>query len=321
MSVVYPRGNWAVAVYRQELARFRASFRDQGIFYDTGSVQTNPGRYFPLTASMDLDIVNFGVSGAFRVSEFFSLGVGVSYYDLSLDSITRRYNTSGADPFGPGGRFGVPNYSDSNIRNYVTQKGDDTTFGFNFGFLYRATDSLSLGAVYRQGPKFDYTSTAHRVSPAGANEVVETSLHVPDVIGIGLAYRLSDRATLSFDYDRVRYSQLTEDMADAFGNPALDANQYVVDDGNELHLGFEYLFLTPKVIIPVRLGAWQDPDHKIRYEGQFPEERAYFRGGDDQVHYTAGVGVAVGTPFELNLAYDHSDSVKTASLSAVIRFK
>ena len=94
VSVVYPRGNWAVAVYRHELARFRASFSDQGMFYDTGSVQTNPGRYFPLSASMDLDVVNYGVSGALRVSEHFSIGLGVSYYDLGLDSITHRYNTS-----------------------------------------------------------------------------------------------------------------------------------------------------------------------------------------------------------------------------------
>lgn len=321
VSMVYPRGNWALAVYRQELARFRASFADQGIFYDTGSVQTNPGRYFPLTASMNLDIVNFGVSGALRVSEYFSLGLGVSYYDLGLDSITRRYNTSGTDPFGRGGRFGVPDYSPGNVRNYITQKGDDTSFGINFGFLFRATDSLSLGAVYRQGPKFDCTSTAFRVSPVGATEVVKTSLHVPDVLGAGFAYRLADRATLSLEVDRVRYSQLTDNMQDAFGNPAIDVDRYVVDDANELHIGFEYLFLSSKVIVPVRLGAWRDPDHKIRYDGQFSEERAYFRGGDDQVHYTAGVGLVVGTPFELDIAYDHSDTVKTASISAVLRFK
>lgn len=320
VSVVYPRGNWAVAVYRHELARFRAEFRDQGIFYDTGSVQTNPGRYFPLSAEMQLDIANYGVSAALRVSERLSLGLGASYYDLGLDSMTRRFNTSASDPFGPGGRFGAPNYADSNTRNYITQKGDDTAFGFSVGFLAKASDALSIGGVFRQGPKFDYVSTAYRIDPAGASTVVETSLKVPDVIGLGFAYRVSDRATLSFDYDRVMYSQLTDDMKDAFGNPAIDANKYVVDDANELHLGFEYVILTPKVIIPLRLGVWQDPDHKIRYEGQFAEEKAYFRGGDDAVHYTAGIGVVVGTPFEVNLAYDHSDPVKTVSLSAVVRF-
>jgi len=320
ISVVYPRGNWAVAAYRHELARFRAEFRDQGIFYDTGSVQTNPGRYFPLWAKMELDIVNYGVSAALRVSEKLSLGLGASFYDFSLSSTTRRYNTSGADPFAPGGRFGVPDYADANLRNFITQKGDDTAFGFNAGFLVKATDALSIGGVFRQGPRLDYVSTANRVNPAGESTVVSTSLKVPDVFGLGLAYRLSDRATLSFDYDRVMYSQLTDDMKDAFDNPAVDVGSYVVDDADELHLGFEYVILTPRVIIPLRVGVWRDPDHKIRYEGQFTEEQAYFRGGKDATHYTAGVGIVIGTPFEVNLAYDHSDAVKTLSVSAVIRF-
>lgn len=320
VSVVYPQGNWAVAAYRHELARFRAAFRDQGIFYDTGSVQTNPGRYFPLSAKMELDIVNYGVSAALRVSERLSLGVGASYYDFSLNSTTRRYNTSAADPFAPGGRFGPPDYSDANLRNFVTQAGDDTAFGFSAGFLVKATEALSIGGVFRQGPRFDYVSTANRVNPAGASTVAETRLKVPDVAGLGLAYRLSDRATLSFDYDRVMYSQLTDDMKDAFGNPAIDVESYVVDDADELHLGFEYVILTPGVIIPLRLGVWHDPDHKIRYEGQFAEEKAYFRGGEDELHYTAGIGIVVGTPFEVNLAYDHSKPVKTVSVSAVVRF-
>lgn len=320
ISAVYPRGDWAVAVYRHELARFRADFRDQGIFYDTGSVQTNPGRYFPLSAKMELDIVNYGVSAALRVSEKLSLGLGVSYYDLQLSSTTRRFNTSGPNPFGAGGRFGPPDYSDSNLRNLVAQRGDETAFGFNAGFLVKATDALSIGGVFRQGPKLDYVSTANRVNPAGESSIIETSLKVPNVVGLGLAYRLSDRATLSFDVDRVMYSQLTDNMQDAFENPVIDVGSYAVDDANELHLGFEYVILTPKVIIPLRLGVWQDPDHKIRYEGQFAEEKAYFRGGKNATHYTAGIGIVVGTPFEVNLAYDHSDPVKTVSVSAVVRF-
>ena len=73
--------------------------------------------------------------------------------------------------------------------------------------------------------------------------------------------------------------------------------------------------------IPVRVGAWTDPDHKIRYEGQFAEQRAYFTGGDDEMHYTGGFGIAVGRKFQIDVAYDHSKLVKTASLSAVIRFE
>lgn len=320
ISVVYPRGNWAIAAYRHELARFRATFQDQGIFYDTGSGQTNPGRYFPLSAEMDLDVINYGVSAAFRLSDKVSLGLGGSYYDLKLKSTTRRYNTAAADPFAPGGRFGIPDYSDGNLRNVLTQDGDDTAFGFSAGFLVKATEALSIGGVFRQGPEFDYTSTAFRINPAGASTVVATQLKVPDVAALGFAYRMSDHATLSFQYSRVMYSQLADNMKDAFGNPAIDADAYVVDDANELHLGLEYVILTPKVIVPLRLGVWHDPDHKIRYTGQFAEEQAYFRGGDDEIHYTAGIGIVLGTPFEVNLAYDHSKTVKTVSLSAVIRF-
>ena len=322
ISVVYPRSNWAIAVYRHELANFAAEFKDQGIFYRTDSPQTDPGRYFPLWAKIDLKVVNYGLSGALRLSEQLSLGLGASYYQFDIDSRTRRYKTdTTTDPFANGGRFGLPNYADSNIRNVITQSGDESAWGFNFGFLWRPSDAFSLGGVYRSVPKFDYKSTLERIDPHGDPTILEPTFDLPDVYGLGIAIRPVNRVTITLDYDRVLYSQLADNMVDASGNTAIDVDKYVVDDANEIHVGFEYVILTPKVVIPLRVGAWLDPDHKIKYKGQFAEERAYFSGGEDEWHYTGGFGIAVGKRFQIDAAYDHSKLVKTGSLSAVIRFE
>jgi long-chain fatty acid transport protein len=320
LSVVYPLNNWAVAFYRHELANFAADFRDQGIFYDTGVQETTPGRYYPSWAKMDLTVVNYGLSAAFRVSEQFSLGLGASYYEFDIDSTTDRYKTSGPNAFDPGGTYGLPLYEPTNRVNSLTQSGKDNAWGFNVGFLWKPSDMISVGGVYRNVPKFYYTSNLTRIDPANPPTVLEPSFDLPDVYGVGMAVRPINRLTITFDYDRVLYSQLVNNMMDFGGNPGFDPQNYVVDDANEFHLGVEYVFLAGNVAIPVRLGTWTDPDHKIRYEGQYPEEKAYFAGGKDQTHITGGFGIAVGKKFQIDVAYDHADLVKTGSLSAVIRF-
>ena len=47
--------------------------------------------------------------------------------------------------------------------------------------------------------------------------------------------------------------------------------------------------------------------------------RAIFRGGDDELHFALGAGVAFDR-FQIDAAVDFSDLVDTASLSAIYSF-
>jgi hypothetical protein len=65
-------------------------------------------------------------------------------------------------------------------------------------------------------------------------------------------------------------------------------------------------------------GAWYDPDHSLRFEGQNEGFRAMFRPRPDQVHYTLGLGFSARS-VQAYLAYDYSDRTRALSLSAVYR--
>ena len=72
-------------------------------------------------------------------------------------------------------------------------------------------------------------------------------------------------------------------------------------------------------VVALRLGAWTDPDHRIRVVGGDDFLRAILPPGDDEIHYAVGVGLAFQT-VQIDLAVDFSDLVDTASLSAIYSF-
>ena len=79
-----------------------------------------------------------------------------------------------------------------------------------------------------------------------------------------MAIRASNAFRITFDYNRVKYSALTEDMVSNFQEPnpvALAALS--IDDGDEFRLGFEYTFIQLTHPVALRFGSWQSPDHKI----------------------------------------------------------
>ncbi len=69
-------------------------------------------------------------------------------------------------------------------------------------------------------------------------------------------------------------------------------------------------------VIALRGGIWLDPDHKIRFVGDSIFTQAVFQPGADEIHFSAGVGVAF-RKFQIDFGVDLSDSVNTVSLSAI----
>jgi hypothetical protein len=69
-----------------------------------------------------------------------------------------------------------------------------------------------------------------------------------------------------------------------------------------------------------RAGAWRDPDHKLVYDGEDRGNLTLFREGDDEMHYAFGAGLVFGRNFQLDAAYEFSDTIETASLSFVARY-
>lgn len=313
LSFVYPRGRWALAVYRHEFVKLRDDFATRGTFQETHAADTQlQTRSLPLVAERDVNISNYGVSGALRVNDRLSVGGGVSLYHLSLVSSFRRYDTAGDD------LFGAPNYARPLAA--ITHSGDDVDMAFIAGVQYSPHPRVRVGAVYRDGPAFDV------VLEEDVTSLRRTGvMQAPNAFTAGVTLRPSDVITVAFDYAVVEYSALVDDYVtmQAFRRP----QSFVLEDAHELHGGIEYVLVNAPGMPALRAGVWWDPDHAVRYVPSAANDafdiryRATLPGGRDLLHYTAGVGVAVNSTIEVNVAADFTSLRRTFSSSLIYRFR
>ena len=312
LSVTYPYKQWSFAFYRHELVNFQADVTAQGAFVDALGTPNNTFvtfRVLPSKTRYDLQVVSYGLASGFRITDRISAGVTLNYYDFSLQSLTARYNVPNRAP----GFYEAPDYSDGNITNVLSERGNEKKFGGSFGLLWKVTDNWSLGTVYRRGAKFSTAITATNINGSTSTA---GSQKVPDTIVLGTAFKPTDQITVTVDATRIRYSGSLQD-------------QVRIDDANEAHFGVEYVLLPPsqpKHPISFRLGAWLDPDHQPSYRGlpdaSIGQRRlaVLFLRGEDEWHVSGGLGYVLGERFQIDAAYDHSNLTSTFSLSTVYRF-
>ena len=316
LSFVYPGSKWSLALYRHQLADFSVTTEINGLFGDVPEGGTL--RYEDQYGITGLEIVGTGLASAYQLSDRVSLGIGVTYFDGTLDNRGEVFSVDVyPDTFWDRNSF-LPHRM--MVANSFTV--DDTDIGFNLGLLWKFTESWRLGAVYRKGPRFDYElynrAGPLNQEPAGTilESVTDRSIAFPDVWGLGLAYRSPDGSlTIGFEWDRVEYSIIAETL----NSPLVDTSVATIDDANELHLGAEYLFLKTSPLIAIRCGIWHDPDHRFRYLGDDPFSQAIYRQGEDLLHMTAGVGI-VFKRIQIDLGADLSQNSTVVALSAIYSF-
>lgn len=308
LSYVHPRENWVFALYRQQVMDFNTAFSADSVTLAGGS------RYLATTNAADLDIVSYGFSLAYRLNDRVALGANVSYYDYSGDIVTGRLQEG------------------MTTSNQI-QGGSDNDTGFNVGLLFKATDRLSIGLVYRSSAKFANT---HQNIDVVENEVDfarNFDFEVPDMYGIGFSFQPNDNLTLNLDINRINYSKIADPVFWMFtADPGSEFTSLMdkisIDDGTEIRLGGEYVFSNKPIAI--RAGIWNDPDHTLKHDGDVLEDGSlpaifdqahfsFFQGGDDEIHYALGFGV-FWDRFQLDVAADFSDIQDTISVSGVFRF-
>jgi long-chain fatty acid transport protein len=329
VSAVVPKNRFAFAFYRTEVANFETSILTNGAFYDlpTGvpcslARPDRCARILPVSGALDLQISNFGGSAAVRLSDQISVGVGVSFYDFNLDSTNTRFAVRDNNLGGVGDFFGAPGAA---ISSTEFINGEDTAIGLNVGASISPNDKFRIGASYRQGPKFDITyrrqrSDGSRICLENPCEPGESEFKVPDVLAVGVLVKPVTSLNVTVDFRRIQYSQVTEGMQAGF--IGVDPLDYGIQDGNEIRAAGEYLITnlpSPISALAVRGGVWLDPDHRIAYTGDFSPDTILFPQGKDETHVTAGAGI-VFEKFQFDVGFDRSESVKTFSVSAVLRF-
>lgn len=297
-SLVYPYRRWTFAAYRHELANFTAEADDFPV------LQAGSTRAQKIRSTVDLSIVGHGLMGAYLFERYgLSIGLGAVYYDSSYNAFELERRTR------PGG---------TEIFNSRTQGGQGQDWAANVGIRWRLSDRFVVGTFYRQGPEFPISELDR---DDGRPDFVIGQFRSPDVFGFGLALQPVERLWINAEYNQVAYSQISEDRGNFLG-------KFVRDDAKEIRLGLEYSFWNLELAPAVRLGAWYDPDHALRFE-KTPEREddpsardaaTRFPAGEDEIHLTAGFGIVVGQHLQLDAGYDFADSRDTGSLSMVFRF-
>lgn len=325
LSFVYPKGRGSVSVFRYQLAKFEVASRTNGFFSRDPLGIQGTERRDERTQSTNVDIASWGVAGAYRVTDTFSVGLGIVYSQSDLEIVDREFDVINETVEGI---FGALPLTPDRLEFRSTITGDGTDVTFNAGLLWQFKPQWSLGGFYRQGPEtpaevggfigplfedFDEIPTAVPGSPV---RLGQTTLAVPDVFGLGFAWRsLDGAATVSFEWDRVQYS----DLFAALDRTVMDLESFGLGDVDEMHFGFEYAFLRSRPVVAVRGGWWRDPAHQLKYSGVDVFDRAIFNGGEDTEHYALGVGLAFES-FQVDLGADFSDFVDTLALSGIYSF-
>lgn len=314
LSLVWPIGDWSFALYRHKYADLEFNGETQGLF--GGGTDCCQTRWFDQLMHSKQEVDSYGLSAAYRFSDRFSIGLGATYFDASMESLTTEYL---ADVDSETGFFGPTNFLPECLALTEYLFLDDSDWTLSGGFLWSLTDRWRLGGVYRQGFEVDVgndiiagVSVDYGVPPGTViirNRGIP--MKFPDVYGLGLSYRgMDERLTLSFQWDRIEYSSIPH---------SIGIDDQTIDDADELHFGAEYVFLESSPVIAVRLGAWLDPDHQMYATVTDPYMQAMLPRGDDEWHYTAGLGLATRR-FQVDIAADFSDRVDTIALSAIYNF-
>jgi hypothetical protein len=314
LSVAFPKGNWSLAFFRHEYANLEFSGETQGIFY--GGTDCCQDRFYDQRAASALDFLSYGFSVAYRISDRFDLGLGVVYHDISLESNVAQFlwDDDTLQSF-----FGPVSYLPERSRLSQRSYSDDSDWTLTGGFLWRVSDSWRIGGVYRQGLEtaFEIEVRAGEAVDFGVppGELLAQGsggpIEFPDIYGLGFAYQGPDgHLTVSFQWDRVKYSSIPI---------SIGVDDQTIDDADELHLGAEYVFLGSTPIIAVRLGTWLEPDHQMYATSDDPFTQALLPRGEDEMHYAAGLGVAMQN-FQIDLAADFGERADTLSLSVIYSF-
>jgi long-subunit fatty acid transport protein len=346
ISYVLPKDRWSVAFSRQEVIHIEntANSTYEFFFGSESDIRSAAG-------TIDLELVNWNVSAAYRVHEKLRLGATVSLGALDMRSeVVNSYVDPTGNLIGDPGLAGVP------FEMYrTTSDGTDQDVTFTLGLLWSAAKRLTVGASYRRGGDFGVAETLRAnpidtdlvpgmissqvffnetdtlLTPANDTTTFVNAIHVPDVVGVGLSGQPVPRLTLSLDGVHLEYSDLTEGFNSRLnvltaGFETEEAAAFTIDDQTNLHLGAEYLLRAQpaRTQVLLRGGAHQDKDNRLRSDfapGGFGlGSNDTFPGRDDVTHYSVGLGIVAGNHFQLDTAVDFSELGTEGVLSWIYKF-
>ena len=347
-AYVSPKSKVKWGLFYAEQANFDRAF-DTGpigvvpIFNHPDVGENRLGIFPSSTNSVNLTLQSLGFSAAGKLTPNLSVGATVAFNQMDYAVHTITYID---DPrlVWPEFEFDIGDFEEliGDPFAFADAIGEDENISFTVGLLYTASDRFHLGISYKNQPEFDYGYVGSSLDDRFEEQVVAiegTSVfNVPDALGLGFSFLPTDSTILSFEIDRVYYSELSEDYAQLFANEDDPASltQHAADI-TEYRVGFEYLFLNMTYPLAIRAGYWHEPYHALVNEAldtqilfRFLDASGDFFQGErptpflqrfaqDLNHLTFGIGFSFGK-FTLDMSGDIDDQNSSFSLSSIYRF-
>lgn len=121
-------------------------------------------------------------------------------------------------------------------------KADGFGIGATFGILYYPTEKLSLGLTYMSELKADLNGESDiSIGPISIHDKFDSDFTFPPRLGIGIAYKLTDRLKMEFDANWYGYSKTVDSMKLSFKKLHFTKTSDMDwRDNYGLHLGAEY---------------------------------------------------------------------------------
>ncbi len=183
-----------------------------------------------------LQTLNINPSAAFRVTDWFSVGGGVSAewaaarLTNNIDLGTICQQRIGALGLPPQVCIDTLGLRPGRVDGYVRVQGDDWNMGWNVGMLFEPSEKTRIGLAYRSRIEHDLVGDADFIIPQQAQilstqtgALVDTnaraSATLPDRAAISLYHELTDQLHFLADVTWTNWS-LFEELVIKFANPA-----------------------------------------------------------------------------------------------------
>lgn len=346
-SIVKPYDRWVFSAYYQNTLSFDSRTPTETVqlpqFLDT----------YVYDNAIDADIESFGLSAAFRFTDFLSLGISVKQTTMDLKILDSGLAEDFSDiEFQLADFFGGP--ADIWAQELVDTRseslnlnGDDSDVTYNIGLLMNPNGKWSAGLVYRLGGEYQIDGVGTFTDSFGCSGTTQFSdqclsifdgvntvsfsnplkqtIDLPDTLTLGIAWRPSDTWLFSLDISNVDYSDLPSgrsralpfqaSLDDLFGDRADNSLGRPIEPISD---AVNYHFGVEKV---------------IPLSGEFLNVLT-LRGGaftvddhdgsglldTDDTHTTIGIGAVLANSFQIDLAAEFSDEVDNVVVSGIYRF-
>ncbi|MCK8966337.1 OmpP1/FadL family transporter [Haemophilus influenzae] len=170
----------------------------------------------------DLTAINLNLSGAYRVTEGLSLGLGVNAVyakaqvernaGIIADSVKDPQAKRALETVVPGTK--IPDYLTSKDKSVVSlQDRAAWGFGWNAGVMYQFNEANRIGLAYHSKVDIDFTDrTATSLGKKGieAGKTGNLTFTLPDYLELSGFHQLTDKFAVHYSYKYTHWSRLTK---------------------------------------------------------------------------------------------------------------